>query len=227
MWRLRRLGPRAALVAERYAERSVVGARAATLLPTLGAFTHAYDQVRQSDIPWARDASSGRAATYDLVATARMWLPLLVRDIAGIDRSNFLDSVISDDLIDDVGQIFSRLRDGRGADGEPLPYRDEATGRIDQALRTAQSQWHEAEAADLAYAERMNDLRWKAVNYQAELEWFAQSVAHVLDHSAPDYLRLLPSRAWLIDNADDHGAPQPEIVEPATLVTGIPKILDG
>jgi hypothetical protein len=75
-----------------------------------------------------------------------MWLPLLVRDIAGIDRSNFLDSVISDDLIDDVGQIFSRLRDGRGMDGEPLPYRDEATERIDQALRTAQSRCDEQHA---------------------------------------------------------------------------------
>ncbi len=227
MWRLRRLGPRAALVAERYADRSVVGARTATLLPTLGAFTRAYDEVRHGDIPWTHDAGSGRAATYDLVVTARMWLPMLVRDVPGIDRSNYLDSVISDDLMDDIDHALLLLRDGRGMDGEPLPYRDDAIDRIDQKLRVAQAKWLEAEAMDLAYAERMNDLRWKAVHFQAELDWFGQSVAYLLDHSAPDYLRLLPSRAWHLDNADDPRVPLPEIVEPATLVTGIPKMLEA
>jgi hypothetical protein len=211
-------------VADRYADHSIVSARSATLLPTIGAFTRAYDEVRQGDIPWARDAVSGRPSTYELVATARMWFPLLVRDIPGIDRSNFLDSVISDDIVDDVGRIISLLREGRGMDGEPMPYRSDAIERLDAALRAAQTQWLHAEAADLAYAERMNALRWKAVSFRAELEWFAQSVAHVLDHNASDYLRLLPSRAWYADKADDRGMPQPEIVEPATLVTGVPRM---
>lgn len=226
MWRLRRLGPRAAAVAERYADRSVVAARAATLLPTLGAFTRAYDQVQRDDVPWARSSDSGRAAVYDLVTTARLWLPLIVRDMAGIDRSNFLDSQIADDVADDVEQLITLLRDGRGFDGEQLPYRHGAIERIEQSLRVAQRKWAEAEGRDIAYAERVNDLRWKAVSFRAELAWFEQSVAHVVGHTAPDYLRLLSSRAWNMDENDDRDAPQPEIVEPATLVTGIPKMLD-
>jgi hypothetical protein len=227
MWRLRRLGPRAAQVAERYAEHDAVAVCAARLLPTLGAFTRAYDEARHSEIPWARDADSGRTAVYDLVVSARMWLPLVVRDLAGIDRSNYLDSIISDDVIDDIDDLISLLRDGRGADGEYLPYRDSALERIDQAMRVAQSIWLEAEAADFSYAARLNDLRWKAVSFRAELQWFGQSVAFVLDHTNPDYLRLLPSRAWHLDSADDRLSPQPEIVEPATLVTGIPRLLEA
>lgn len=227
MWRLRRIAPRAATVAERLADNGVVAARAATLLPTLGAFTRAYDEVSHSEIPWARDAESGRAAAFELAATARMWLPLLVRDVPGIDRSNYLDSSISDDLVDDINHVISMLRDGRGSDGEPLPYREQAIGQIDQAVRAAHTKWLEAEASDLGYAERINDLRWKAVNFRAELAWFADAVAHVLDHGSPDYLRLLGSRAWHLDSADDCSAPQPELVEPATLVTGIPKLLEA
>jgi hypothetical protein len=205
----------------------MIAARAATLLPTLGAFTRAYDQVSQGEIPWGSAPIHGREATYELVATARMWFPLVVRDMAGVDRSNFLDSVIGDDLTNDVERLMALLRDGRGADGEHLPYRDHAIEQLDITLRDAQSKWYEAEALDIGFAERMQDLRGKAVSFRAELEWFAQSVAYVLGHNEPDYLRLLPSRAWHLDNADDRQAPNPEIVEPATLVTGVPRILEA
>lgn len=227
MWRLRRLGPRVTQLAERYADFSIVAARAATLLPTVGAFAHAYDEVRQSNVPWSRDAASGRRAVYDLVLTARMWLPLIVRDLPWIDRSNYLDSTISDDIIDDVEQLIVLLRDGRGSDGEYLPYRDEAMERLDQEFGVAHDKWSSAEAADILYAERINDLRWKAVSFRAELEWFTQALGAVLGHNAPELLRLLPSRAWCQDPADDAQAPQPEVVEPATLVTGIPKLLEA
>lgn len=227
MWRLRRLGPRAAQLAERYADWNIVATRSATLLPTLGAFTRAYDEVRRGAIPWSRDAESGRRAVYDLVLAARMWLPMIVRDLPWIDRSNYLDSPISDDLIDDIEQLVTLLRDGRGPDGEHLAYRDEAIERLDRSYGVAHAKWYEAEAADIAYAERMNDLRWKAVSFRAELEWFTQALVAVLGHDAPDVLRLLPSRAWHQDTADDAQIPCPEVVEPATLVTGIPKLLEA
>lgn len=227
MWRLRRIGPRAAEVAKRYADHVEVAARAASMMPALEAFVRAYDETRARDVPWRQDNEGGRQAAYQLVVAARMWLPLIVRDVAGVDRSNYLDSVISDDVVADVERLIVLLRDGRGTDGDSLPYRDEAIAQLDQGLHTAQQRWAEAEARDGVYAQRMGELRALAADFRCKLEWFTDSVAFALDHSEPDYLRLLLSRAWQLDAADDFGAPQPEIVEPATLVTGIPHSLEA
>jgi hypothetical protein len=214
-------------VAERYADRDWVAVRVATLLPTLGSFTRAYDDVRRGDIPWALNAESGRSAVRNLVVTARMWLPLVVRDLQWIDRANYLDSTISDDLNDDIDALLALLRDARDSEGAYLAYRAQAITALDDALRAAQAKWFEAEAHHLDYTARIHDLRWKSVNFDAELNWFRQSLACVVGHTHSDYVRLLPSHAWHHDDAEDPGSPQPEIVEPATLVTGIPKILEA
>lgn len=228
MWRLRRIGPRAAEVAARYADQREVAERAAGMLPTLTAFVRAYDDVRRSDVPWTRDSEGGgRQAAYQLVVAARMWLPLIVRDVAGVDRSNYLDSVISDDVAADVERLISLLRDRRGAEGDGLPYREEAITQLDLALHAAQLKWAQAEVTDSTYAGRMSELRRRARDFRSQLETFTDRIAFTLDHTNPDYLRLLLSRAWHFDAADDSNAPQPEVVEPATLVTGIPRALDA
>lgn len=222
MWRLRRIGPRAAEVAARYADHREVAEGAASMMPTLTAFIQAYDDARGSDVPWTRDEEGARQATYQLVVAARMWLPLVVRDVAGVDRSNYLDSVISDDVASDVERLITLLRDRRGAEGDNLPYREEAIAQLDRGLHTAQLKWAQVEARDAAYASRMNELRRCACDFRSQLECFTDRIAFALDHTNPDYLRLLLSRAWHLDAADDSNAPQPEVVEPATLVTGLP-----
>lgn len=226
MWRLRRIGPRAAEVAARYADQREVAERAASMMPTLTAFIQAYDDVRRSDVPWTRDTDGGHQAAYQLVVAARMWLPLIVRDVAGVDRSNYLDSVISDDVAADVERLISLLRDRRGTEGDSLPYREEAIAQLDRTLHAAQLKWAQAEGTDSSYAGRMNELRRCACDFRSQLESFTDRIAFTLDHTNPDYLRLLLSRAWHFDAADDSNTPQPEVVEPATLVTGIPRALE-
>jgi len=197
------------------------------MLPSLMAFMQAYDEVRQGDIPWTHTVESGRQAVYELLVAARMWLPLLVRDVAGIDRANFLDSAVSDDIVEDVDHLIALLRDSRGAEGDILPYRDCAIDQIDRALRAAQRKWMEAEAADAQYAARMQNLRARAVEFRTQLEGFAHTVAFALGYTSPDFRRLLLSRASHLDSSDDRLAPRPEIVEPATLVTGVPRSLEA
>ncbi|HEY5960152.1 MAG TPA: hypothetical protein VIV60_26545, partial [Polyangiaceae bacterium] len=170
---------------------------------------------------------TGRLAVRNLVVAARMWLPLVVRDLHWMDRANYLDSTISDDLTDDIENLLALLRDGRDSEGGYLAYREQAIAALDHAMRAAQSKWIDAETCDLGFAARINDLRWKSVNFSAELNWFRQSVACAVGHMHPDYLRLLPSHAWYSDSADDRHCPQPEIMEPATLVTGVPKLLEA
>lgn len=227
MWRLRRIAPRAAHIAQCYAQQAQVTARASTLLPALAAFVQAYDDVRHGDIPWAHTVENGRQAAYELIVAARMWLPLLVRDVAGVDRANYLDSSISDDIVEDVDHLVMLLRESRGAEGDILPYRDHAIEQIDRKFRAAQRKWMEAEAVDAEYAARMQNLRARALEFRAQLEGFTLTIAFVLGYTSPDYLRLLPSRASHLDSSDDRLAPRPEIVEPATLVTGVPRSLEA
>lgn len=227
MWRLRRIGPRAAEVAKRYAHHTDVATRASSMMPALAAFVQAYDDVRNAGVPWTRNSEGARQAAYQLIVAARIWLPLIVRDVAGIDRSNYLDSAISDDLVADVERLIDLLRDSRNAEGDCLPYRDEAIKDLDHRLHAAQLKWAEAEARDGAYARSMSELRIHAAEFRSRLEWFTESIAFTLDHTNPDYLRLLLSRACHLDAADDLAAPQPEIVEPATLVTGIPRSIEA
>lgn len=227
MWRLRRIGPRAAHVAQCYAQHAEIAACASTMLPALVAFIAAYDEVRQSDIPWTHTPESGRQAVYELVVAARMWLPLLVRDVAGVDRSNYLDSGISDDIAQDVDHLITLLRESRSAEGDILPYRDSAIDQLDRTLRAAQRKWSEAEAVDPEYAARMQNLRVRATEFRTQLEAFTRTTAFALGYTSPDYLRLLLSRASHLDSSDDRLAPRPEIVEPATLVTGVPRSIEA
>jgi hypothetical protein len=224
MWRLRRIGPRAAEVAARYADHREVAEQARSMMPTLKAFIQAYDDVRRGDVPWTKDEAAGRQAAYQLVVAARMWLPLIVRDVVGVDRSNYLDSVICDDVAADVVRLISMLREAKG---DSLPYREEAIAQLDRGLHEAQLRWAQAEATDNSYAERMNELRRRADDFHSQLECFTDRVAFALDHTNPDYLRLLLSHAWHHDATDDPDAPRPEVVEPATLVTGIPRALEA
>lgn len=141
MWKLRRLDARVRNTVRRHGRSESIAQAARTTLPLFDEFCASYDGLRSSEIPWMKDQPSGRAAVYDLVLTARMWMPLAVRDLPFIERANHFDSSISDDILDDVERLIGALRDGRMPDGQRLPYREHAVDELDTALRAAQLNW--------------------------------------------------------------------------------------
>lgn len=161
-------------------------------------------------------------SVYNLVLTARLWMPLVVRDLPSAERTNYLDSRVSDDILDDTERLITTLRDARLPDFRTLPYRENAVDELNMALRAAQLKWHDAESTRPAYGEKMAQLRALAHRALAHLRPFWQIAAFTLSYLNEEYLLLLPSRAGFVVDADDRAAPFPEIVEPATLVTGIP-----
>lgn len=156
LWKMRRLYPRLRRAAERRPGDPTLSAGAQVAFPTLQEFCDAYDAASHREIPWMRDGQSGRAAAYDLVLTARMWLPLCVRDLPGAERANYLDSAISDDLSDDTEQLITLLRDGRQSDGSPVAYRENAVDALDVALRTAHLKWDAAEVTGVPLSLEMS-----------------------------------------------------------------------
>jgi hypothetical protein len=226
MWKLRRLHARVRRAAERHAQHEPIAGQAAIALPLLDSFSATYDALRQAPIPWMNTPQSGRAAVYELVLQARMWMPLAVRDLPHIERCNYLDSPISDDILDDVEWLIASLRDGRLHDGQPLAYREHAIDELDCALRHAQLKWNEAEQQYPEYAQHLLALRTAATRARAGLRAFLRAAAYTLTYLSPEYLRLLPSRAGYLEDDDDRTAPYPELIEPATLVTGIPQSME-
>lgn len=202
---------------------SALTAAANTTLPALQAFCDAYDAATRGDIPWTRDSQSGRAAAYELVLVARMWMPLSVRDLPGAERANFLDSRISDDLTEDVEQLITTLRDCRQTDGTFVGYRESAVDALDVALRTANLKWEAAEANHVEYGHQMATLRRMFDEARGRYRSFLQTCAFTFTFLSQEYLTLLPSRAGLLLENDEVAGPRPEIIEPATWVTGIPQ----
>lgn len=226
MWKLRRLYARVRRTAELHAHDEMLAQRSATTIPVLESFCGAYDQLRNSEIPWLSDRPSGRAAVYDLVLSARMWMPLAVRDLPFIERANYFDSPISDDVLDDIERLITALRDGRMPDGQLLAYREHAVDELDAALRVAQLKWFESETKHVEYGQRMAALRAIAQTAKVALRDFLRAAAFTLTYLSPEYQKLLPSRAGHLDDDDDRRAPYPELVEPATLVTGVPQAME-
>jgi hypothetical protein len=225
MWKMRRLQSRVRLVAERHHDATSLAVCAQNTLPILRDFCDAYDALCRSEIPWMKDGPGGRLAVYNLVLTARLWMPMVVRDVPTIDRANYLDSPVSDDILDDIERLITILRDSRLTDGSTLPYRENAVDELNLALRVAQLKWQEAEATLPEYGGQMRRLRTLANQAHAQLRQFWQAAAFTLSYLNDEYLLLLPSRAGHVADDDERDAPFPEIVEPATLVTGIPLAL--
>jgi len=226
MWKIRRLNARVKRAAERHREDPVFAEFAASTLSAFEVFCATYDDVRRGEIPWLQAGQSGRVAVYELLLSARMWMPLAVRDLPSMERSNYFDSRISDDVLDDTERLIAVLRDGRLADGQSLTYRDNAVDSLDVALRAAQLKWEQAEAMYPEYGTKMATLRLVATEARVRLHRFLQAAASILTYLNPEYLELLPSRAGQILDDDDRTAPWPEQVEPATLVTGVPQSLE-
>jgi hypothetical protein len=229
MWKMRRLKSRIERVVERHRDATVLNESAKRTLPILDEFCEAYDALCREDVPWLKDGSSGRMAVYHLVLTARLWMPLVVRDLPSADRTNYLDSRVSDDIVDDIERLITTLRDARLPDFRTLPYRENAVEELNMALRAAQLKWHDAESTRPAYGEKMAQLRALSHRALAYLQPFWRVAAFTLSYLNDEYLLLLPSRAGFVVDEDDRTAPFPEVVEPATLVTGIrlPYALQG
>ena len=224
-WKLRRLAPRAKrVIARRGAENPVLSVFAITLPPKADAFTGAYDAAGKYGASWKRELAEGRGAIAMLLKTMQGWLPLVVRDVPGFSSSDYGDKPsIPDDVIEDAGRLRDLVSDARGADGNPLPYRDACLAALDEGLRVAEKEWSEADSAEKQYQALLEAVRQTGTAFDAEIIALRRHLAAEVGRKDRDYQKLRSERAAARDEEDDPNAPAgPGAVAPAAPGTNTP-----
>jgi hypothetical protein len=144
-------------------------------------------------------------------------MPLVVRDVDGFDGSDICDKpTVADDVLTDASRLHAIAFDARDAEGQPLSYIDALTAQLDTAIKTADKEMAEAEAADKTYQELQKKVRETAEVFNVDLKAFRRTLGNVVGRSDKDYQKLRAEKAHVKDEDDDKDSPQaPEPVTPA------------
>lgn len=203
LWKLRRLAPRAKRVIERRKQQApVLLAYELTLIPAADAFIAAYDLANRAQGAQREGVAGSRSAVYDLVATLRGWMPLLVRDIPGFEGVALDPSGVPDDAIEEAARVLGMVSaHGSAADGA-LPYRDICRGELEAKLAAARKELNEAEAAGSDYQQRLAAARTAAAAFNAELKSLRRTLEATLGRQDRDYQVLRVLRAGQRDEED-------------------------
>jgi hypothetical protein len=214
---VRRLAPAALDVMQRNADKSVIAAHAATMVPVANGVLIAIqviDRLKGKQVALLAESTEQTAQLHGLMLG---WSPLLERDLASFDIGAY---VRDPNLPFDVVQKAMSLKSYVEQEAAGLPYQQtllaELTARIEGADGAAKS----AYTARTALQEKQREVRELSATFHKGLVSLRKTVRAMLGSSHLDYQRLrVPSRAAAEPPDDEAPVTVPSATETAAAST--------
>ncbi len=191
-WKLLRLGDRAKRIVDRRGpDAPAVASYASTIHAKADAFATAREGVTKYEATWKVAMSGSRNGIGALLKVERSWVPLVVRDCAGVTSATFLaDTDVPDDVLKGADRLVGLITDYVDGSNKPLPYQAAALAALNPAITDARSATTKAEAADATYQKLQKTARAAAGELDAELVLFRRTLAAAFGTEDKDYQRL-------------------------------------
>lgn len=194
MQSLRQKAPRALMVLERHKAEPTLSLFEPTLVPVTTAFMASYDATHSYQMGRPVKSQAQARAMRHVAQRTDVWLAFLVRDVPGLDASEYdapLSSAVN--VIAAGERLLTFVNDLMAQQAEPV-YAPQLVADLTEALRVARQDWADARGSLGELQTRQAETRTLALAFERELAAFRRAAKAILGESNTDYQSLRPPR---------------------------------